>query len=287
VQDRQLLRLGAVCGFAYVALVVASQVYLSSLPIPSTKGKTTEQADKIFLSFVHQHSGAFAGTALLAALSFALLIVVDIALLPVLSRPNFRLPRIAILVGLVSLVVSIVSVILGYIDLSNYANRLASAHTSAQTHAVLVQYHSGSTRDIIVEQIGILGTAVWLGLVGASLIRLRGRSSLAGWGSLAAGVLAGLGFPILIAWAAGAGVGLWRLSQAAVEYDNAETEAGQSRRDILEEASVSAPTPRQTRVPETVDAEVASVPARAPRGTAEPRYQPAKGSKSARHRKRR
>jgi hypothetical protein len=284
VQARQLMRVGAICGFLYVALIVATQVYLGSQQLPSTRGtQTAEQADKIFLTFVHQHHGVFGVAALLALIGYLLLVVVAAALRVALNRPYLLLPRVAFLVGLVSLLLSAVAVVIGYIDLGNYAQRLADAHTQAQIHAVLKAYSNGYFRDVALERIALLGVALWLGLVGASLIRINGRGSVAGWASLAACVFAGLGLPVLIAWSAGAGVGLWRLSRTDFEHDSPVIEPDAQRDQGPEPPSAPIRAPRLAPVAvEPVASTMATDPSRPARGTSDPRHQPApaKGSKS-------
>ncbi|MDB5074220.1 MAG: hypothetical protein JWO42_399 [Chloroflexi bacterium] len=291
MQARQLMRVGAICGFLYVALIVATQVYLSRQPLPSTKAtQTSEQADRIFLIFVHQHQSVFGVAAVMALAGFVLLGVVAAALRTVLARPGLLVPRITFLVGLVSLMLSAVAVILGYIDLGNYAQQLVNAHTPAQIHTVLHAYSNGYYRDVGLERIGLLGVAIWLGLVGATLIRINGRGSVAGWSSIAACVLAGLGLPVLIAWSAGAGVGLWRLSRPDIEPDAPVVEPVPQRGRTPRPGSVRTVTPEvEPAETEAVATAPAAAPARPPRGTSEPRHQPApaKGSKSARPRKRR
>jgi hypothetical protein len=238
VRVAQLLRLGALCAFLYVAVTVAAQVYTgaqaqppsvdtASLAAVGYAGQQTagvlpsvtdaqkhiddEQA-RIYLLFLHQHGGQEIVNAALAALGFILLAGVVVGIMPALQPETQRLPRAALVVGLLGVVINIVGLVGVTAGLLGAAGRIASAALPRQYSLV----HDAESQLVpfqLLVLIGSLAMALWLGLVGISLVRILGRRSLAAWGTIGACLLTGLGLPVLVAWCAGAGFGLWRLSR--------------------------------------------------------------------------
>jgi hypothetical protein len=208
------MRAGAVCAFLYVLVFVGGQAYLGSQPQAQYPAKSSldEQA-RIFLTYAHQHGSLVVIGSLLAVLGYVLLGGVAIGITPVLQPDRNRMARIALVVGLLSVCISIIGVVVEAIGLQSAAQQLAGAHTSAAQQAAVHNFRSKTGPFQVLDLAGSLGIALWLGLVGLTLIRILGRRSLAAWGTVASCLLSGIGFPVLVAWAAGAGLGLWRTAR--------------------------------------------------------------------------
>lgn len=249
VRESTWLRVGAVCAFAYVLVFLAGQVYLGSQPQATyPHGSSVDEQTRIFLAYAHQHAGLVAIGALMAVVGYLLLCGVMVGIMPALRPGRYRVARIALVVGLLSIAVVLVGVVVEATGLASAAQQFVDAHSAAAQLRVVHDFRNKTLPFQVLDLAGSLGIAVWLALVGLALLRILGRSSTYAWGTIGAGVLAGIGFPVLVAWAAAAGLGLWRLSGVGVPVTpddpsppvDAETANQATRSDLMRTGALGA-----------------------------------------------
>jgi hypothetical protein len=295
VRTRTILRTGAVAGIGYTALTVGVQVVGSTVPPVGTKTTlSNEQNDALFLVWISHHLDFYNLFAAAAIAGYLLLAVVAVALFTLLRRPGGRLPLVGACIGLLGMALSCLAAILQRVD---YVNRAAAYQTGRGAGALLSvvkKFETLASRDYGIDMAGHLGTAFWIGLVGASLLPLLGRRSLAVWGSLGACLLSGLGLPFVVPlWSMGAGFGLWRMGDTPLGTAMlpVPSPTDPAERQWAPDAVPAHPRRRSRPAPAQAETSFAEPPAdlsRPPRGTSEPRRvpAPARGSKAARARKR-
>jgi hypothetical protein len=209
-----LMRIGAICAGLYVGISILSQVYLSSQPQATTKPHATPiEQDSTLLTFAHSHGSLLIASVLLAVIAFLLLGGAALGVFAYVAAYRPRHGRIILAVGLAALAISIVAVIGSTIDLSSAASQYSRDHLASTVR----HFEDRWTGWGIVSIVGSEAIAIWLGILAVALIRIQGNRRLPGWATLAAAFLAGIGFPVLIVWAAGAAFGLWRMSAGGME----------------------------------------------------------------------
>lgn len=253
-------RLGAICAFLYVLAFVVGTAYRSNQPgLPDTTKKTTREQNQILLGFAHQHGNLFIISSVLSVIGFALLIVTAFGLFHYMrDHDKLRIGRITLAVGVLGFLISIGGAIVGTATLISAANQYAAHHLSR----TVSDFQNQGSLFSILDVVGSEAIAIWLGLTAVTLIRIQGNRSSAGWSTLAAAALSGIGFPVvlvLIAWSIGAGAGLWRYTL----YGSPLVVASgiQERND---EPTVEEPAPRST--PRAVMAAAGTVRASRPAG---------------------
>jgi hypothetical protein len=213
VAATRLRRLGILCAWLYVVVFIGSQVLLSlgeQLPLdPKQSIALREQA---VLRYWHLHIGLIVFGSATAVIGFLLLAGVAWAIYDALRAQRQTLARLTLVVGLAGLALSAVAAIVQGTELASLADRLVHASTATARTTVIQEYDNAPASFVALYLLGIEAVAAWLGLVGVTLLQHKGRSSVAGWASLAACLLEGLGLPVLVAWVLGAAVGLWRLN---------------------------------------------------------------------------
>ncbi len=319
MQPSTLVRGGALCGFLYTAVTIATTLYVESQPVPPTKSTlTSQQNDRILLSWVHQNASLMDVYVLSALAGFVLLGGVAFALYVMLRRPGSRMPLISLLMGVVGLSLSVVAAAFERLDYVQKAQQFANAHGSAAANAVVSpavkaivkSFESSAGRDYAIDTSGRFAVVFWIGMIGISLMALYGWKSTPALGSFATFCVGVLGFtPVFALWSAGAGFGLWRIAmhgmpEPPVRRDEPAraTPPVHARSTWLSRVRPQPPGPIDVEAvdldeappsrivvasePEPAPAAMASRP---PRGTSIPRSAPAqaKGSKSSRPRKRR
>lgn len=230
-QDRQL-RIASVLSFLYVALFVGLQVYVPQLlgnakPPAAPKQSSGPVWDRYvgdLLQFAHGHLDYFTHGALLTVLDYLLLIGTAFGVYLVLRPYRPTAATITLALGVLSVLAIAASQIVDAQLWTNYANqfwsatpaaeRMSDIHslTTAQT-SVIHAFQDNTSKFQILDIFGSTGLALWLALIGVTLLRLEGMRSLNGWATLAAGLLAVSAVPTLPVWTLGAGIGLWRVSQ--------------------------------------------------------------------------
>jgi hypothetical protein len=212
VAASRLLRAGALCALLYVIVFIGGQAFLSwQEQIPTDPKQSLQLREQAVLRYWHLHTDLITYGAAIWVIGYLLLVVVAWAtFLPLRTRRPF-LAYLALAIGLAGLAVSIVAAIVQGVELASLADRFYHATTAATRQAVIHEYDNAPAYFVVLYLVGAEAIAIWLGLIGLTFV-LSDRSSAAGWGSLAACVLQGLGLPVLVAWALGAAIGLWRLS---------------------------------------------------------------------------
>ena len=209
----RLQRLGILCALLYVVVFVGGQAFLSwKEQISLNPKQSVALREQAVLRYWHLHTGLIVFGAVSAVIGFLLLTVVAWAIYSILRARRTGLARLALAVGLAGLVLSAIAAVVQGVELASLADRLVHASTAAARNTVIQEYDSAPVPFVVLYLVGIEGIAGWLGLVGVTLLQVNGRSNVAGWASLAACLLEGLGLPVLVAWALGAAIGLWRLS---------------------------------------------------------------------------
>jgi hypothetical protein len=225
VMYRRQPRLGSICAFLAAVLFAADTLYQTTqTALPTTAKQSTLQVYETFLTFTHQHGTAFAVPAGLSILGVAALVGTIFALYQYMTVHGKRgIGRIALIVGLTAVALSCVSAAVFTFVLSSAANDYAAHHLASTVKT----FENRDTMFSILDVVGAEGLAIWLGLVAVTIIRIQGNRSIPGWGTLGACVLTGIGFPlapVMVVWSTGAGVGLWRLSNAPLSFDPVEDE---------------------------------------------------------------
>jgi hypothetical protein len=287
-------QIGALCALLYVILSVGAEVYLGTQSQPATISKlTNEQNYAIILRWVHPNAGLLAGSSAVETVGNLLLIVVAVALLVILTGRQSRLGLIACAFGVVGCAGFAVAMVLQVADSISAADQLAHAGASA-VNGIIKAFEDAVTRDAAIGYFANMAIAAWMGLIGAAVILQRGRRSVAGWASVAACLLQGLGLPVLIAWAAAACWALWRMDAVAIQpvFGNGWSETQAQTEPAARRTERSEPIEQRDSLVVSAQTEASRdlvMPSlRPPRGTAEPRNlpRPAKGSKASRPRKR-
>ncbi|MGH2345166.1 MAG: hypothetical protein ACRDG4_08065 [Chloroflexota bacterium] len=245
-------RLGAICAFLYVLIFLGSAVYRTSqTALPDTSKQSTLRQNQTLLEFAHQHGGLFAVSAILSILGVAVLAGTAFGIYYyMIAHGKQRIGRITLLVGLAAILISCISAIVATVALGNAANEFAARHLIS----TVKHFQDQGTLFSILDVVGAEGLAIWLGLVAVTLIRIQGNRSMPGWSTLAACVLAGIGFPVvlvMVAWSTGTGIGLWRLSMYGGGFgavnEPAPIDAAGSSSD--EDIPISASPPPQAVMP--------------------------------------
>ena len=319
VQPSTLVRGGAVCGFLYTAVTIATTIYVETQTLPPTKSTlTTDQNDMILLNWVHQHASLMDVYMLSALAGFILLGAVAVGLFLMLRRTGARLPLIGMIMAFAGLGLSVVAAVLERVDYVHFSQQCQKCGVSNPSSAVMAvvkpvlkSFESSASRDYAIDTSGRFAVVFWIALVGVSLISLYSWRSAPVLGSFAAFFVGIIGFtPVFAVWSAGAGFGLWKLAEygmpeSPIRRDppyrapQPERTGGSwlSRRrpqqpeplevdaiDLDEEPSPSIVAVERAPEPVAVSQDV-----RPPRGTSVPRRMPgqAKGSKSSQPRRRR
>jgi hypothetical protein len=213
VAASRLQRLGILCAWLYVVVFIGSQVILSfAEQITLDPKQSVALREQAVLRYWHVHTGLIIFGSAAAVIGFLLLVGVAWAIYEALGTQRPTLARLALVVGLAGIVLSALAAIVQGIELASLADRLVHASTAAARTTVIQEYDNAPTPFVVLYLLGIESVAAWLGLVGVTLLQSHGRSSVAGWASLAACLLEGIGLPVLVAWVLGAAIGLWRLS---------------------------------------------------------------------------
>jgi hypothetical protein len=225
------LRIASVLSFLYVVLFVALQVYgalqqPSGGPAAPQANASNTQIDQYFgllLAFVHRHLGYFTTTYALISLNYLFLLGTAVGIYLVLRpyRPTAAL--ILACVGIISILVVVVGTVLLVPAWSDFSTRYVSASTTAARLSVAHSFDGRYITSQLIIFFGSIGLALWLALIGVTLLRLEGMRSLNGWATIVAGVLAVSGIPSLVIWVLGAGIALWRVSRAAYQPPLAAT----------------------------------------------------------------
>jgi hypothetical protein len=212
VAASRLLRVGSLCALLYVIVFIGGQAFLSwQEQITTNPKQSLELREQAVLRYWHLHTDLITYGAAIWVIGYLLLAVVACAVFLPLRARRPGLARLALAIGLVGMAVSIVAAIVQGVELASLADRFYHATTAATRQAVTNEYENAPAYFVVLYIVGAEAIAVWLGLIGLIFV-LSDRSSAAGWGSIAVCVLQGLGLPVLVAWALGAAIGLWRLS---------------------------------------------------------------------------
>jgi len=208
----RVLRIGSICAFLYIAIFVASQVYLSSAANKPPDSLKNEQADHYaarVLQFAHDHPEYYSSGMVFAVLGSLLLLGPFVAVSLYIGRSRSQAGRLALALGVVGLVVSAISTVIYTRWLVDYAHTHVQGAGTLQAlgHAFRKLPGEGTS----VELAGGLLTVIWFVVVGMGFLRLRGNGDPIGWANIAAGLLTIIPIlPILPLWSLGAGLGLWR-----------------------------------------------------------------------------
>ena len=208
----RVLRIGSVCAFLYIAVFVASQVYLSSAANKPPDSLKNEQADRYaarVLQFAHQHPEYYSSGMVFAVLGTLLLLGPFVAVSLYVGRSRLQAGRLALALAVVGLLVSAISTVIYTRWLVDYAHTHVQGAGTLQSlgHAFRTLPGDGTS----LELAGGLLTVIWFVVIGISFLRLRGNGDPIGWANIAAGLLTIIPIlPILPLWALGAGLGLWR-----------------------------------------------------------------------------
>ncbi len=315
LQPSSVIRAGAISGFLYTAVIIATTLYVESQPLPATKSKLSSAAnDQILLRWVNQHTSLMDVYMLSALAGFLLLGCVAFAIFTMLRRPGARVPLIGAIVAVAGLALSLIASVLERVDYVHYAQQYVDAHVPAAVDSVVKSFESAANRDYGIDTSGRFAVVFWIGIVGLSLMSLYGWRSTPVLGSFATFFVGVLGFtPVFALWSAGAGFGLWRVAAGGLsdmpmrdispEY-RGDSEVPQSgrftlRRPRRSQAVDAEATVMEESVPVEYAAPVRSqaepepepvmIETRPPRGTSVPRQVPghARGSKTSQPRKRR
>ena len=309
VQPSTVVRAGAVSGFLYTAVIIATTLYVETQPLPPTKSTlTSQQNDRLLLGWVHAHPSLMDVYLISAVAGFVLLGCVAFAIFTVLRRPGVRTPLVGAAVALLGLSLSVVAAVLERINYVHYAQQYADAHAPSTLDAIVKSFDSVANRDYGFDTSGRFAVVFWIGIVGLSLMSIYGWRSAPVLGSFATFLVGLVGFtPVFALWSAGAGFGLWRVAAAGIAEAAPRNYRSETVTDYVH-ADTGRFSRRRPRPSEPIEAEAVTVEevepeaesqlqvsnpsltnSRPPRGTSIPRQLPghAVGSKTARPRKRR
>lgn len=218
--ERQL-RVGAICALTYVAVFIFTLLYVPHLlngattPTGSTATKTRlDLYVGSLLAFARAHQGYYTTSAWLSGVNYALLLGVVFAVYRVLSPIRLLAARITGGIGAISVALVIVDQAVFASGLLDHARQYVAAVGDATKRTIVHRFEDSATGYQVLDIAGINGLAIWVALVGVTLLRIQGMRSTIGWASVVAGVLLTTGFPTLPLWTFGAGIGLWRASQS-------------------------------------------------------------------------
>lgn len=212
IEERQQLRVGAICAIAFSALYILGPIYLNSLlhgdKYPDSTKLSTDAFLKQLLPFVHRHQDLWMQQAIVSSVSYLVLLGVVWAGFVYLRGAQPTLARVTLAVGALGMILAIVSQALDTHRLLDYAQRFFSASASNQ-NSVVHDFKGGDAAQII----GLVGTnamAIWLAILGIALLRILGNRSAAAWVTIAVGLLSAINLPLLFFWCIGAAAYLWR-----------------------------------------------------------------------------
>ena len=212
IEERQQLRIGAICALAFSLLSILGPIYLNSLlhgdTYPDSTKLSTDAFLKLLLPFVHRHQDLWVQQTIVSGVSYLVLLGVVWAAFVYLRGAQPALARVTLAVGALAMILAVVAQVLDTHRLLDYAQRFAEAGASDQTRVVHDFKSAGAVQ--IIGLIGSNALAIWLAIVGIALLRIQGNRSTAGWVTIAVGLLSAINLPLLFFWCIGAAAYLWR-----------------------------------------------------------------------------